>query len=148
MIASTDTKGIERDGKLFVSGVEILNVVNPARRNEVQKLTGQVPVWVKETYSMSGGNVLENEVAEKRRLARSAFPDDVEMLPPVGKRQTERIFTAPASPIADGRKMVLGHEFHASLYSAGTRPPVSGCALHFQPDARLTTYGCYEPSGQ
>ena len=60
---------------------------------------------VDDPYSATGFDVLKDQVAEERRLSRSAFPDSVEMMPSIVFRNAEGHFVAPIVPRPDDNVM-------------------------------------------
>jgi hypothetical protein len=46
-------------------------------------------------------NVLEYQIAKKRRLSRAAFADTVDMLPPIGTKEAKGDHLAPGLPVTD-----------------------------------------------
>jgi hypothetical protein len=61
----------------------------------VEKVVSKVPMRIDNAYASPGLDVLENQIAEQGRLARSAFADSVEMVSPVGMGKREGQFLPP-----------------------------------------------------
>jgi len=65
--------------------------------NVIENVIRQVAVRVYDADTVTGGNVLKNQVAEQGRLARAAFPDGVEVMTAVARDKTKG-FSRPILP--------------------------------------------------
>ncbi len=92
---------VKPDGKFNVARIEIYQVVGTLRRNVMQQLLGQVAVRVNQSDAMTKLDVLQNEIAEQRRLSRTRFPDDVYVLPLVAGRYAKRHRFSVAISVSD-----------------------------------------------
>lgn len=50
---------------------------------------------VDEPHAVPGGQVLDDQVSEHRCFSRTRFPDQIEVLTPVGMRNADGFFAAP-----------------------------------------------------
>ena len=64
----------------------------------VEKVIRQVAVRINDADTAPGLNVLENQIAEQGRFTCAAFPDGIEMVPPVVWRKNEGQFLPPSIP--------------------------------------------------
>lgn len=74
---------IDPNWKFQVCRVEIYNVLNAMTRYVIKQIRSQIAVRINDANAMPGCYVLDDEVVQERRLAGSAFPDGVKMMPPV-----------------------------------------------------------------
>ena len=82
-------KEVKPNGVLRIRGVEINDIINTVPRNVIQNVFGEIAVRVNQANAMTQGDVLNEKVAQKRRLPRSGFANDVKMLPAVSRIKTE-----------------------------------------------------------
>src|SRR5439155_8515338 len=67
---------VQADGKFNITRIEIHQMIGACRRNVVQQFLGQIAVWIDEANTVSKGDVLDDEIAQKGCLAGARFSDD------------------------------------------------------------------------
>jgi len=68
---------VEADWMFCVGGVEICHILNPPPGNAVKEFIRQIAMRVNDCDAVAGFNVLEDQIAEQGRFARSAFSNGV-----------------------------------------------------------------------
>ena len=80
------TKEIEANRIFHVGRVEINHVLDAMTWYVVEQFRCKIAVRVNDTNAVSGTDVLQDEISQKRRLAGAAFPDGVKMVASVAGR--------------------------------------------------------------
>ena len=85
-------KQVDADGIFVIRRVEIDEVFTALGWNGVQQVVCQIAVRVNHPHATTGGNVLNDQIAKEGRLARSRLADNIGMVPPIVRRESERYF--------------------------------------------------------
>jgi hypothetical protein len=117
-------QNVQADGEFQIARIEIYQVIGPPGRNVVQQLFGQVAVGVNDANSMSKGDVLDDQVPQERRFARTGFPNDVDVLPLVGGRYAKRLRLPPAVTFTNHNVRLVIHGSKTSRHSCHREVPV------------------------
>ena len=72
-------RGIEADGILGLSGIEVAHVIDARGWNGVENVGCEVAVGVDDGNSLPRVDVAHREIEEERRFARTRFADDVDV---------------------------------------------------------------------
>jgi hypothetical protein len=115
---------IQGDGKLDIAGIEVAEVVRAPRRDVVEDLLGQVAVGINQPDAVPKGNVLNDQVAQKRRFPRTRLADDVHVLPGVCAGDANRLGVAPAVSCCKSDRRFSIHGARTSRHPGhGQNPP-------------------------
>lgn len=112
---------VEPDGMLRVRRVEDDHVPRPPARDVIEHVCGEVSVRVDHAHAAPGGDVLQDHVPQKGRLAATALPQRQDVLPPVRLRERELRFISRGQPRP--QPQVVFDRFQARCRSAGLREP-------------------------
>ena len=82
----------------------------------IQQFLGKVSVRIDQSDAVSGGDVLHQQIAEKRRFTGTGFADEVEVLAGVGIRKPEGQWLPPVVELSDVDKRVV-HGAQTSRHS-------------------------------
>src|SRR5262245_53949522 len=80
---------------LAVGWIEIHNIFRPPARYHIQETFRQIAVRVYDTNTVTGSDVLHDQVLEERCLTRSGFADDIQMAAAILSLNTKGAFLSP-----------------------------------------------------
>ena len=142
-VVPNGTKKIQSQ-RITSGGIEIYYIIGSPRWNMVKKLLCQVAMRVDEPDPATGFDILENQIAKKCGLTRACLPDDIDMLPALGRVHTEAAFTAPL--LAKSHENCFIVRFHPDEPLLNGRRAPATCAYFFITHRGLmTTNAFYEP---
>jgi hypothetical protein len=72
-------EGIEADRPIEIGGIDVDQVIGPRAGDMVKRGPSEVAVGIEESEAFAGGEVLADQVEEKRALAGAGLADDVEV---------------------------------------------------------------------
>ena len=101
VVGRSRAQEIEPDRMLQVRRIEICHVLDAPARDVVEQIRREIAMRIDDADSMPGTDVLENEIVEKCRLPGAAFPDCVQVMPPVARGQNHGGFLP--RPVADAQ---------------------------------------------
>ena len=116
-------KQIEADGEVNITRIEIHHIIRSVRWNVVQQFLRQVSVRINQTNTMSKGDMLEDEIAQKRRFPGTRLSDDVYVLPLVCGRYAKGPRTAPVLSFPYGDVRFIIHDSKTSRHPYAEKVP-------------------------
>ena len=113
-------------GQIKLDKLQIPEEYTVESGGEVEEFVREVAVRIKERDAMAGGDVLQDDVAEQRALARTRLPDDVDVPARVRRAEAERRLGSVVGPFSkyDGVRV---HGGGASRDSEDTNTAPGGC---------------------
>ena len=87
---------IQTDGMLQVRRIEVNQIVGAPGRNVVQEFIGQIAVRIDEPDPVTGGDLLDDQIAEQCAFADTGFAKGVKVLPLAGCVEAKQLFSAPS----------------------------------------------------
>ncbi len=74
---------VESDREIRISRINIDNVIDPMRRDEIKDFFYKIAVWIDNGKPMSVLHILDHHVLQHGRFAHAGFADDVHVASPV-----------------------------------------------------------------